>query len=95
LTTYTIIANASQSSTFAGRTSQCYNQNLQKSLPTQTHGQEKMQQKMKDRISKDKNGQLVTKAKIKRADSANLKGIATNKLNRKLTAKCSEMPASF
>ena len=43
----------------------------------------------------DKNGQLVTKAKIKRADSANLKGIASKKLYRKLTVKCSVMPASF
>jgi len=43
----------------------------------------------------DKNAQLLTKAKIKRADSANLKGIATNKLHRRLTVKCSEMPASF
>jgi len=42
-----------------------------------------------------KNAQLVTKAKIKRAESANLKGIATNKLYRWLTVKCSEMPASF
>jgi len=39
--------------------------------------------------------QAVTKAKIKRAVSANLKGIATNKLHRSLTVKCSEMPASF
>jgi len=36
-----------------------------------------------------------TKAKIKRAKSANLKGVATNKLNRRLTVMCSEMPASF
>ena len=43
----------------------------------------------------DKNAQLVTKAKIKRADSDNLKGIATNNLHRKLTVKCSEMTASF
>ena len=43
----------------------------------------------------DKNAQLVTKAKIKRAESANLKGSATNILHRKLTVKCSEMPASF
>ena len=33
---------------------------------------------MKDRITKDKNGQLVTRAKSKRAHSGNLKGIATN-----------------
>ena len=31
----------------------------------------------------------VTKAKIKRADSASFKGIASNKLHRKLTVKCS------
>jgi len=37
----------------------------------------------------------LTKAKIKRADSANLKGIATNKLYCWLTVKCSKMPASF
>ena len=43
----------------------------------------------------DKNAQLVTKAKIKRAESANLKGRTSNKLHRKLTVKCSEMPASF
>jgi len=50
---------------------------------------------MKDRITKDKNDQLVTKAKSKRAVSADLKGVATNKLRRKLAVKCSEMPASF
>jgi len=37
----------------------------------------------------------LTKAKIKRAESAYLKGRATNKLHRNLTEKCSEMPASF
>jgi hypothetical protein len=42
-----------------------------------------------------KDKQAVTKAKIKRAESANLKGIATNKLYRRLIVKCSEMPASF
>jgi len=38
-----------------------------------------------------KEGQLVTKAKIKRADSAKLKGIATNKLYCGLTVLCSEI----
>ena len=38
---------------------------------------------------------VVTKAKIKRAESANLRGIASNKLHRMLTVKCFEMPASF
>ncbi len=42
----------------------------------------------------DKNAQLVTRAKSKRADSANLKGIASNKLYRKMTVLCFEMPAS-
>jgi len=41
------------------------------------------------------NNDTLTKAKIKRAGNANLKGIATNKLHRRLTMKCSEMPASF
>jgi hypothetical protein len=43
----------------------------------------------------NKNAQLGTKAKIKRAESANLKGIATNKLYRMLTVRCSEIPVSF
>ena len=38
---------------------------------------------------------LVTKAKIKWADNTNLKGIASNKLHRRLTVRCSEIPASF
>jgi hypothetical protein len=64
-------------------------------LPTQTHGKKDNAAKMKDRITEDKNGQLVTKAKIKRAESANFNEKATNKLHRRLTVKCSEMPASF
>ncbi len=39
--------------------------------------------------------QPLTKAKIKRAESANLKGSASNKLYRMLTVTSSEMPASF
>mgnify|MGYP006876577688 CR=1 FL=1 len=35
---------------------------------------------------------LITKAKIKRAESANLKGIATNSLYRKLTVRASKPP---
>jgi len=54
-----------------------------------------MQQKNEGKMLSEKNGQLVTKAKIKRAESANLKGSASNKLHRRLTVKCSEMPASF
>ncbi len=37
----------------------------------------------------------LTKAKIKRAVSGNLNVSTTNKLHRKLTGKCFEMPASF
>ena len=50
--------------------------------------------KMGQRETNDKNGQLVTRAKSKRADSGNLKGIATNKLYSKMTVLCFEMPAS-
>jgi len=46
-------------------------------------------------LTEGKNAQLVTKAKIKRAESAYLKGCASNKLYCMLTVKCSEMPASF
>jgi len=46
--------------------------------------------------SKDeRTNKTLTKAKIKRAESANLKGSATIKHYRNLTVKCSEMPASF
>lgn len=41
------------------------------------------------------NNKTLTKAKIKRAESANMKGIATNKPYSMLTVKCSEMPANF
>jgi hypothetical protein len=40
----------------------------------------------------DKNAQLVAKAKIKRAESGNLKGSPTKKLYCKLSVKCSETP---
>jgi len=46
-------------------------------------------------MNKQKTGDCITKAKIKRAGSGNLKGIATNKLHRNLKVTCSEMPASF
>jgi len=46
-------------------------------------------------ITEERTHETLTKAKIKLADSANLKGIATNKPYRRLTVKCSEMPASF
>lgn len=49
--------------------------------------------KMEDRMTKDKNGQLVTRDKSKRADSGN-KAIVTNKSYRKLTVLCFEIPAS-
>jgi hypothetical protein len=37
----------------------------------------------------------TTKAKIKRAEGANLKSSTSNKLYRSLTVQCSEMPVSF
>ncbi len=42
-----------------------------------------------------KNNERPTKAKIKRAVNANLKGRASIKFYRRLTVTCSEMPASF
>jgi len=45
--------------------------------------------------NRKKERQFVTKAKIKRAESAKLKGRASNKLYRRLTVTNSEMPASF
>jgi hypothetical protein len=50
--------------------------------------------KLGQRETNDKNGQLVTRVKSKRADSGNLKGIASNKIYRSLTVLCFEMPAS-
>lgn len=39
--------------------------------------------------------QAVTKAKIKRAESADMKGSGINELHCNLKVKCSELPASF
>jgi hypothetical protein len=75
-------------------TSQRSSQSFVKELAKPTHGQKDNAAKMKDRITNDKNGQLVTRAKSKRADSGNLKGIASNKLCNKLIVLCFEMPAS-
>ena len=38
---------------------------------------------------------MVTKAKIKRAESADMKGSITNKLHSSLKVKCSKLPAFF
>ena len=45
-------------------------------------------------LTEKKNAQLVTRAKSKRANSGNLKGIASNKIYHRLTVLCSKMPAS-
>lgn len=71
------------------------NKTLQTHNPTDKNGMTEQTENIKGMSLEKKEGQLVTKAKIKRADSANLKGITTNKLYRRLTVKCSEMPASF
>ncbi len=63
-------------------------------LKTEKNGMTVLNKYLKPMTEKN-NAQFVTKAKIKRAESANLKGSTTNKLNRRLTVKCSEMPASF
>jgi len=41
------------------------------------------------------NAQLVTKAKIKRAESGKIKGITINKRHNNLKDWCVEMPTSF
>jgi len=68
---------------------------LQTHSPTDKNAMTELILIIKGMSLEKKEGQLVTKAKIKRADSGNLKGITTNKLHRNLTVKCSEMPASF
>ena len=45
--------------------------------------------------SRNNKGQLVTKYKFMRAESANLVGIATNKHYPRTTVNRSEIPASF
>lgn len=96
-----------QPSTFAIRTSQHTDQKLQKSLSVSTADfadtkklnlfrQRKRNTELKNYLKPltDKNAQLVTRAKSKRAVSGNLKGIVTNKIYRSLTVLCFEMPAS-
>lgn len=39
--------------------------------------------------------ETLTKTKIKQAKNANLKGLTSYKLYRRLIVKCSEMPANF
>jgi hypothetical protein len=46
-------------------------------------------------LERQKDKRCITKAKIKRAESADLKGITPTKLSCGLTATYSEMPASF
>ena len=71
------------------------NKTLQTHNPTDNNCMTEQTENIKGMSLEKKEGQLVTKAKIKRAESANLKGIASNKLHCRLTVKCSEMPASF
>jgi len=60
-------------------------------LPNQTHGQKNNAAKMKDRIMKDKNGQLVTGGIFYCRDSAGFSVSATNKLSCNLTEQCFEI----
>ena len=74
--------------------SQRYNQILPKSLParpTPTHRQNDNAAKRKDRISKDKNGQLVTGGIFYCRDSAGFSVLASNKLSCNLTGQCFEI----
>jgi len=74
--------------------SQRYNQILPKSLPalpTPTHGQKDNVAKMKDRLTNDKNGQLVTGGIFYCRDSESFSVSASNKLSCNLTGKCFEI----
>ena len=69
-------------------TSQRYNQSFVKELAKPTHGQKDNAAKMKDRITKDKNGQLVTGGIFYCRDSAGFSVSASNKLLCNLTGQC-------
>jgi hypothetical protein len=74
--------------------SQRYNQILPKSLPalpTPTHGQKDNAAKIKDGISEDKNGQLVTGGIFYCRDSRYFSVSASNKLSCSLTGQCFEI----
>jgi len=74
--------------------SQRYDQILPKSLParpTPTHGQKDNAAKIKDRISNDKNGQLVTGGIFYCRDSGYFSVSAFNKLSCNLTVTCFEI----
>ena len=69
-------------------------QKCQKSLqarPTPTHRQKDSAAKMKDRISNDKNGQLVTGGIFYCRDSACFSVSVSNKLSCNLTGRCFEI----
>ena len=72
-------------------TSQRYNQSFVKELAKPTHGQKDNAAKMKDRITKDKNGQLVTGGIFYCRDSAGSSVSASSKLSCILTGQCSEI----
>ena len=66
-------------------------QKCQKSLqarPTPTHGQKDSAAKIKDRITNDKNGQLVTGGIFYCRDSADFSVSASNKLSCNLSGQC-------
>ncbi len=63
---------------------------IEKEPPKLTHGKE-IAAKMKDRITIDKNGQLVTGGIFYCRDSADFSVSASNKLSCNLTSLCSEI----
>jgi len=71
------------------------NKTLQTNNPTDKNPMIKLIVNKRDMSLDEKEGQLLTKAKIKRAVSANLRGYTSNKIYRSLTVLCFEMPASF
>jgi hypothetical protein len=69
-------------------TSQLYNQSFVKELAKLTHEQKDNAAKIKDGISEDKNGQLVTGGIFYCRDSGYFSVSAFNKLSCNLTGQC-------
>ena len=69
-----------------------HNQNQPKSLSTQTHGRQSNCYKFRVKMTEMNKHQAVTSCIVHLADSANFKGVTSNKLCNGLTGLCFESP---
>jgi len=67
-------------------------QSLQKSMPAQTHGRQNRCSKNERNITRKMNNETLTSCIVHLADSANIKGITSNKLCSGLTGLCFDSP---